>query len=358
MKEGIVVIDPHVLEDKIGKLLDDFYKRRIEKIQTLELKDALRRKNPYLYRAIGVEKASEIVEEILSAYMSSSDEGIFGDAFFEPLARFVAGGDPTVGKHEGVDVTVVTATKIMPIAIKSGTNVFNAQSRARQMAEFEAMRKRLQKIQKQFDPVVGYAYGKKQQTGRSKANFRELAGQELWEEITGDADFYLKIIRLMKDKPQQHLPAYKTAYSAAVNRFTAEFVAEFCKPDYTIDWDKLVHFNSGKPVNKLSITPKSRTLRPGETLQLSVLAHYADDVTVDVTRANEVNYVCADPTLATVDSNGFLTVPASAQESDTTITVHYGGKSKVFKLKVRVSPSGRRKSSRKKSVVDGQETLF
>ena len=57
------------LQNKIAELLDDFYRRRIDKIQTLKLKDALKRKNPYLYRAIGVQKASQIVEELLSAYM-------------------------------------------------------------------------------------------------------------------------------------------------------------------------------------------------------------------------------------------------------------------------------------------------
>ncbi|MCL6616224.1 MAG: cytoplasmic protein, partial [Anoxybacillus ayderensis] len=65
------MIDVNELEAKIAELLDDFYLRRIQKVRTLRLRDALRRKNPYLYRAIGVQKASEIVEGLLLAYMSS-----------------------------------------------------------------------------------------------------------------------------------------------------------------------------------------------------------------------------------------------------------------------------------------------
>lgn len=237
------MINAQKLEEKIGELLDDFYKRRIDKIQTLKLKDALKRKNPYLYRAIGVQKASQIVEELLSAYMSSSDEGIFGDAFFEPLAKYVSGG--VVAPSEGVDVAIETESRYTAVAVKSGPSVFNAQSKRRQADDFKVLENRLRKLQKHFDPLVGYCYGKKQQSKNSKAPFRELAGQAFWQEITDDVDFYLKIIRLMKDKPHEHTTIYRIAWDAAVNRFTKEFIDEFCHKDGSIDWEKLTKFNSG-----------------------------------------------------------------------------------------------------------------
>lgn len=229
------------MEDKISELLDDFYKRRMDKINELKLDVTLKRKNPYLFRAVGVEKASEIVEQLLAAYMSSSDEGIFGDAFFEPLAKFASGGQ--VAPSEGVDVAIETDTKYTAIAVKSGTSVFNADSRKRQTQNFETLEARLKKLHKHFDPVIGYAYGKKQSKSQSK--IRELAGQAFWAEITGEADFYLKIIRLMRDKPREHLTQYKAAWDAAVNRFTKQFIDEFCNENGTINWDKLVEFNSG-----------------------------------------------------------------------------------------------------------------
>lgn len=236
------------LEQKISELLDDFYKRRIEKIKTLKLKHTLSRKNPYLYRAIGVQKASEIVEGLLSAYMSSSDEGIFGDAFFEPLAKFASGG--VISPSEGVDVACESEAVYSAIAVKSGINVFNAQSRRRQIDDFKALENRLRKLQKHYDPIVGYCYGKKQQRKNFKAPFRELAGQVFWEMITGDPDFYLKIIRMMKEKPQEHLIEFKTAWDAAINRFTNEFFEEFCNTEGTVNWEKLLEFNSGKPETK------------------------------------------------------------------------------------------------------------
>ena len=124
------MIDRAVLEGKVAELLDDFYRRRTAKINELKLLNVLRRKNPYLFKALGIGKASEIVEGILAATVSSSDETLFGDAFFEPLAKFVSGG--TVAPSEGVDVAIETDDTYRAIAVKSGPSVFNAQSRKRQ----------------------------------------------------------------------------------------------------------------------------------------------------------------------------------------------------------------------------------
>ncbi|MDR7866830.1 MAG: PmeII family type II restriction endonuclease [Sporomusaceae bacterium] len=240
------MINPVELEIIIENLLDNFYSRRISGLNGLDLNKALKRKNPYLYRAVGVNKASEIVEGMLLAYTSSSDEGIFGDAFFEPLAKSVSGG--VVSPSEGVDVAIETDIKYMAVAVKSGPSVFNAQSRRRQVDEFKKLKARLLKLQKLFDPVVGYSYGKKKQKEGSAAaaDFRELAGQAFWTELTGDPDFYLKIIRLMKNKPQQHALEYKVAWDTAVNRFTAAFIKDFCNEEGQILWEKVVEFNSGK----------------------------------------------------------------------------------------------------------------
>lgn len=242
------MVDSQMLENKIAELLDNFYTRRMDKISGLKLNNTLRRKNPYLYKAYGTQKASEIVEGLLSAYMSSSDEGIFGDSFFEPLAKFASGG--VVSPSEGVDVAIETDTVYTAIAVKSGTNVFNAQSKRRQVTEFKALENRLRKLQKQFDPLVGYCYGRKHVKKDSVKDFRELAGQAFWEEITGDSDFYLKIIRLMKSKPQEHAIEYKRAWDKAVNRFTKEFIADFCSPDGDINWERVTEFNSGILVSK------------------------------------------------------------------------------------------------------------
>jgi len=228
----------------IDNLLDDFYNRRIKKLSELKLSNTLKRKNPYLFKAIGTQDAAEIVESLLSAYMSSSDEGIFGDAFFEPLAKGISGYKTS--PSEGVDIADEQQTSYTAIAVKSGTNVFNASSKKKQNENFQTLQRRVAKLKIRFEAIVGYCYGRKKSTGKSQYSFEELAGQEFWTRITGDENFYLKIIRLMKRKPQEHKMVYQEEWDKAKNRFTLEFTSVFCKSDGSIDWDKLAEFNSGK----------------------------------------------------------------------------------------------------------------
>jgi len=236
------------LESLISRCLRDFYERRLQKVTELKLRVFLRRKNPYLFRALGIQKASEIVERLLTDYISASDETIFGDAFFEPIARIVSGGKTS--DAEGVDFVVESKERITAVALKSGPYPYNASQKKRQSQEFLAVRSRLYKLHKQFDPILGHAYGRIKTKPGKDLVYRDSSGQEFWQEVTGDPDFYLKLVRLMNDEPAKHRREYAPAWDAAINRFTAEFIKDFCFPDGSIDWEKLVHFISGDNSHK------------------------------------------------------------------------------------------------------------
>lgn len=232
------------LHQLITSQLNEFYQRRMQKIGTLKLKQILHRKNPYLFRALGSQDAHEIVSGVLAAYLSSSDEGMFGDVFFEPIAKAVSGG--VVSPSEGVDIAVETDKVYKAIAVKSGPNPFNSSQRKRQDDEFKALRSRLLKLHKQFDPILGHGYGKTRAPSKMVI-YRDLAGQEFWEELTGDPDFYLKLIRYMQNEIiANHRAEYETTWKMAVNRYVREFTNMFCAEDGSINWEALVQFNSGK----------------------------------------------------------------------------------------------------------------
>lgn len=257
-------ISPADLEEKIAQLLDVFFAKRAESLGKLKLKDKLKSKSPYLMRAIGVADAAEIVEEMLDAHISSSDETIFGNDFFEPLAKWVAeqaykgilGTTVQVSGAEGCDVAIEHSTHYEAFAVKSGPKVFNAQSRKKQVDEFNKLKRILAKTRKIFEPIVGYCYGSKQQRENSTVEFKELAGQRFWEHLTGDSEFYLRIIELMKEKPQIHRQAFQDAYNKAKNRFVKEFSADFTMPDGAINWTKLTQLNSSarQPTPKKAVT--------------------------------------------------------------------------------------------------------
>lgn len=227
----------------VGKALESFYASLLSKIDSIDLEDILKRKNPYLYRAKGISSASQIVDGILSAFTSSSEETIFGNCFFEPIAIAVSGGQKAI--TEGVDITVDKNNTIYSIAVKSGISVFNADSKKRQLQNFQAAQRRAFQAHKAYLPVIGYGYGKKRASRGIDKFYQELAGKDFWEWLTGDSNFYKKLISYMGTKPDVYAQEFDEAYSKTENRLVRAFTIKFCKEDGSIDWDKLIQFNSG-----------------------------------------------------------------------------------------------------------------
>ena len=228
----------------IATALDAFYSSLIAKVDALNVKAIMKRKNPYLFRAKSMNGAAQIVDAIMAAFVSSSEETIFGNVFFEPIATVAAQGQKALA--EGVDIMVERDNTIYAIAVKSGTSVFNADSRKKQEQNFMAASKLAQQAKKRFVPIVGYGYGKKKAATKALPKFyQELAGQEFWSELTGDDQFYIKLIRLMDKLPEKYVEDFDASYQRAGNRLVKEFTTEFCLEDGSIDWEKLVRFNSG-----------------------------------------------------------------------------------------------------------------
>lgn len=240
-------VDNDAVVRAIAAALEEFYANLIKKIDGIDINKIMRRKNPYLYRAKAMQNASEIVESVLSAFVSSSEETIFGNCFFEPLAIAASGGQKALA--EGVDIMVQDNDEnvIYAVAVKSGPSVFNADSKKRQEQNFNAASKLAKQAKARFEPIIGYSYGKKKTTGKGTPKiYQELAGKEFWEKLTGDEDFYIHIIGYMGTLPEQYVEEYKASYNKAANRLVREFSINFCNEDGSINWEKLVEFNSGK----------------------------------------------------------------------------------------------------------------
>jgi len=225
-----------------------FYRRRIQALDSLDLDRVLSRKNPYLFRANGIANAPDMINEILSAHVSSSDEGIFGEEFFEPICQAVSGAQTAAAK--GVDFVIETPAAFEAIALKSGPNVFNSAQVSKQNQQFEeiqrSLRATLRSLRKEFIPVMGCGYGRVASAPTKSRKYHKLAGQAFWEHLTCDSEFHLKLVRLMRDDPDRHRPIFKEASDRAVNRFVGQFTSRFCDDSGNIMWERLVQFNSGK----------------------------------------------------------------------------------------------------------------
>ena len=62
------------LEELVADCLDNFFRRKLEILHTFDLKESLLNQNPYFFKVYGIYKASEIVERVLTDFISASDE--------------------------------------------------------------------------------------------------------------------------------------------------------------------------------------------------------------------------------------------------------------------------------------------
>ena len=164
--------DENAVVQAIATALESFYGSLIQKIDGLNIQKVMKRKNPYLYRAKAMQNAAEIVDSVLTAFVSSSEETIFGNCFFEPIAVAASGGNKALA--EGVDIMVQDreTNTITAIAVKSGTSVFNADSKKKQEQNFAAAAKLAQQAKARYVAIIGYCYGKKKTSGKGIVNRR------------------------------------------------------------------------------------------------------------------------------------------------------------------------------------------
>ena len=79
-----------------------------------------------------------------------------------------------------------------------------------------------------------------------KGGYFKYCGQEFWELISGDSEFYNRIIGPLGHNAKQRNRTFDDQYGAVVNRLCQEFSASFFTDDASIDWPKLVALSSAK----------------------------------------------------------------------------------------------------------------
>lgn len=225
----------------IADAIEEFYASLVKGIDEITIDKILGSKNPYLYCVKNVKSPRQFVGSILDAYISSSEETIFGNLFFEPLAIAVSGGSKAGA--EGVDIEIDAAPIRYAIAVKSGTSVFNADSKKRQIENFDKHARLMRQGGLHSSPVIGYGYGTKK--GGTGGRVLEYAGQDFWEYLTGDPDFYTKIVDLMGDSPEVWSGRFEASKAKTLDRLTGEFAEGYVAGDGSIDWHKVLRLNSG-----------------------------------------------------------------------------------------------------------------
>ncbi len=233
------------VEENIG----EFHQKRLDKLNSIKLKEVLKSKNPYLFKAKNVTTANEIIQGILNAFLSSSEEGIFGN-WLEKLAIYI---NDYVYKGrkagiDGIDLDFEKDGNRYLVSIKSGPKWGNDSQIKKLIDHFNTARKRLSTSGAKLNIICvnGCCYGKsnKKYEYKSKGNYYKICGKNFWELISGEPKLFTNLIEPLGHEAEIRNIEFKESYGILVNRLTSEFLVDFCNDKFEIDWDKLVRFNS------------------------------------------------------------------------------------------------------------------
>jgi len=109
--------------------------------------------------------------------------------------------------------------------------------------------------------VNGCCYGR--DNNPDKGDYFKFCGEKFWTLVSDDANLYIDLIGPLGHKAKLRNDEFQTEYDKATNRFTKLFIEEYCLPDGSIDWEKIVKLNSAadKPA-KPRVTRKTKKDSP------------------------------------------------------------------------------------------------
>jgi hypothetical protein len=229
------------VERFVERQVTEFHERRAANVESLKLLQVLGAKNPYLFRAKNIQSASEMIEALLDARLSSAEEGLFG-GFMEALAVFVS-EEKCNGRKSGItgiDIELDRDGVRYLIAVKSGKAWGNATQHKKLRDNFSTAVKVLKqnKAMGEIQPTLGICYGRFRTVNNGA--FLHIGGQSFWELISGEPDLYMDIIEPIGYRAKEFNDEFHTKRANAMNRMVREFTERFCSVDGAIDWPKIV----------------------------------------------------------------------------------------------------------------------
>lgn len=238
-------LDLTEVRDFVNENIVDFHQRRIKTLEGLSL-NRLLAKNPYLFKAKNISTAEKLISGLLDAFLSSSEEKLFGD-FLEELAIFVAG--KTCDGHKstapGVDLEFSHDNIYYVVSIKSSSNWGNSSQQRKLEEDLRDAATRLKQSRRGLNvqPVLGICYGRAK-TGYVRG-YLKIAGQSFWHLISENKNLYTDIIEPIGHRADEFNRAFAEEQGRITKRFVDQFIERFCDESGAIDWVKLVEFNSG-----------------------------------------------------------------------------------------------------------------
>lgn len=270
----------------IKNIFTPFYEERFEGLLKFKLKDVLKHKSSYLFKAKNIELVGDFVKSIIDTFLSSQEETIFGN-LLEDFAIYVSvtlyGGFKS--QLNSIDLEFERENIYYIVGIKPGTNWGNSDQVNKMKDNFKKARiaLRAKGITNEIIAVNGCMYGKDRNPLKnnqdSEKSYYKYAGQEFWSFLSKDDNFYQEIIIPIDREAKKKDELFKSTYAAKVNEMTRDFMRYFVANNQ-IDWVKLIDYVSKREEVELESATEQMVLNLKESLDEETL-YLADALDIE-----------------------------------------------------------------------------
>ncbi len=225
-----------------------FNDRRISELNTITLFDILQEQNPYWFTAKNINMVYDVITFMLDSHMSIIEE-TYLDNWLKGLAILISEMvyDGKKSNIPNIDFEFDTNGIHYLVSIVAGLDRESSiQSQKKQSDDFKTAILTWKTNNPALDVVaiIGCFYGKNDRM--SKDAYNKYCGKEFWEFISGSPSLYTDILGPIHNLFNNKDDFYLQDFAKMQNKLTVEFVKSFCNSDYSINWNKIVEFNSGK----------------------------------------------------------------------------------------------------------------
>jgi hypothetical protein len=99
--------------------------------------------------------------------------------------------------------------------------------------------------------IEGCCYGNDNKSYNDSTH-EKYCGEKFWELVSGEPTLFIDIIEPLGYKAKEKNDEYFKEYSRMINKFTHEFIKDYCNVDGDIEWEKIVRLNAAIKTQKKS----------------------------------------------------------------------------------------------------------
>lgn len=223
-------------EPGINQAAADFATGLTQKLAGLKPR-AIVAKNPYLSRARAPANADELAARLIDAFLSSSEETMFGDCLERvaiEVSKAAKGGGKSAATGIDLEYTNLQGTNRTLVQIKSGPNWGNSSQHKKLVSDFQTATKVLRQGSLTVRCIEGICYGPSDT--RDRGSHIRVVGNDFWQEISDWRDAGRAVLHIVGQHATQSLSqAKRDARQSVVDYLVEEGVVS----NGVIDWDNL-----------------------------------------------------------------------------------------------------------------------